>query len=446
MSKENVLKNTLILCSLLALTFFGCGGGGGGGGTTSGSSVATTPEIRLSATSLNFGTVTEGNAAASFEINIHNDGNGALDVSAITLMDTTNFQFNASGGSNPCNSASPTIGAGASCTVTVAFNPQSLFSFSSALRIQSDDSDEPVLDVTLSGQYQAISALDVKINQNERCDAAGNATTAYVSVVDQAGFPITTLTVSDFTLNEGGTDFAPTSSRFVNNTETLSVALVMDYSRSIVRLQDNVDNMERAASDFVDQLRTGDEAEIIKFASNVVVSQAYSSDKDLLKAAINDSYPTEEDTALYDAIVKAIEDTAARSGSNRKAVIVITDGIDWSVQANGPKSTNDINDVINDANDNGIPVFTVGIGSSVDETKLQTIADDTGGTLSTGDTIENLGTIYQQLASLLFVDQYVLDYVSTINDDTAGTLQVTAAYPPAGVITDTDTKDFAACP
>ena len=77
----------------------------------------------------------------------------------------------------------------------------------------------------------------------------GPVVTAYVSVTDQGGYPVTTLTKDDFLITEDGWCIwvLPTSASFVSNTATISVALVMDYSGSITDVQDAVDDMEESA-------------------------------------------------------------------------------------------------------------------------------------------------------------------------------------------------------
>ena len=105
----------------------------------------------------------------------------------------------------------------------------------------------------------------------------------------------------------------------------------------------------------------------------------------------------------------------------------------------------DIDDAIDDANLTGVPVFTVGLGNA-DTTVLQQIANDTGGTYSDSTTSDNLATIYQQFANLLFTNQYILTYNSGIAADgaTTGTLEVMATY--GTLQPGTDTKTIPACP
>ena len=147
-------------------------------------------------------------------------------------------------------------------------------------------------------------------------------------------------------------------------------------------------------------------------------------------------------TALYDALVQAVTDISS-STKTRRAIIIITDGKDDD-GTGGPQSTSTLTDVVTDANGNGVPVFTVGLGNA-DVAILQELADDTGGTFSDSTTSANLATIYQQLADLLFTDQYILTYTSGLASGTSGDLTVTATYAPTGA-SDFDTKTVPVCP
>jgi Ca-activated chloride channel family protein len=301
--------------------------------------------------------------------------------------------------------------------------------------------------VPLSGGQEEISAIDVRINQVEACPGPG-VVTAYVSVTDQGGYPVIGLEgdLNNFTITEnvgGDYDGPPTSVFYVSDTgATISVALVMDYSGSITDEQDNVDDMEESAADFIARLGEDDEAEIIKFADDFEVVQEWQFGtlvgKDLLEAAIYAPYNNGRETDLYDAVVQAVADAAASRPTQRKAVIVITDGENDAFLSN-----NDLADVINDANTKGVPIFAVGLGN-VNLSILQQMADGTGGQVYKSTTSDNLRTIYQQLAELLFVDQYILTYTSGLGAVPAE-LKIEATL---GALkgNENNTKQIAPCP
>ena len=209
--------------------------------------------------------------------------------------------------------------------------------FTATLDISSNDPGA-IKQVPLSATSEPLNNLNVTINQVEL--AACPEVVAYVSVTDQADFPVDGLLAADFTITEGGASVGmPSDTSFVGEvTEPISIALVMDNSSSMEDI--DIAEMNRSALNIIGQLAPLDEVEIIKFDRQVYVEQVFTSDQALLTAAIN-QVRDGSGTALYDALQQAIDDTANQA-TKRKAVIVITDGNDNSSAAG-------INDIISDA-------------------------------------------------------------------------------------------------
>jgi Ca-activated chloride channel family protein len=323
--------------------------------------------------------------------------------------------------------------------VEVTFSPQSEDSFVATLEIDSNDSSNPKSNIQLSGSAEPIASLNVGINQVEsdlQCPAA--KVTAYVSVTDQGGYPFTGLTEDDFTVSEDAAAKNIEDLSFVSEvTTTISVALAMDYSGSIIDRPEYISDMQDAVADFVDQLGANDEAEIIKFGTDVEVVQNFTSDKNLLKDAINEEVDLGRATSLYRAAVQAVDDTALRL-KERKAVVIVTDG----KNLDSPFSDS-LTDVINDAVENGIPIFTVGQGDDIAEDVLTQMADDTGGQFFNSTTSDNLLNIYNQLSDILFEDQYIIRYMSAIGVGATGDLTIQAE---SDAIMGDDIKEITPCP
>jgi hypothetical protein len=108
------------------------------------------PRIGVAPLLSDYGEVTIGDSPAQV-FTISNVGTGILAVSGMTLTDTTNFSLDTGDGSNPCGSEAPTIPAGGSCTVSVAFVPQSVLAFSATYSIASNDGANPTVNVPLTG-------------------------------------------------------------------------------------------------------------------------------------------------------------------------------------------------------------------------------------------------------------------------------------------------------
>ena len=413
------------------------GTGDTGTGDTGTGDTGTTPPpvidavIQAGPTSYDFGTVTPGNLPAPVEVVINNTGSDPLEIASLTLSDTVNFSLDRNGGANPCGTGSIALAADDSCTLALSFGPQALGAFTEHLAIASNARNSATTQLTFVGTYEPITSLKLRINQLESCPRP--VVTAYVSVTDQANYPVTQLTAADFTLTEGATPVGtPSSTVFVQDTASLAVALVMDYSGSVNSLPAVVSDMEGSAAAFVNQMDVDDEAEIIKFADNVSVVQAFTEDKTALDAAIHTPYAGVE-TNLYDALYQAMDDTAAQN-RDRRAVIVLSDG-------RLPTSTYTQDDVLNYAREKGVPIFAVGLGS-IDLNLLTAIADGTGGQVYQSPSSDNLSTIYQQLSDLLFFDQYILTYDSPLAAGDSTTLTIRATL---GDITGEAVKEIPAC-
>lgn len=441
--KAYCVSAIMFLFSLMA----GCGGGGGGGGSLGGSSVPGTPDIEVLPAGYGFGTVTIGNSPAPLEVEINNNGSVALSVSDITLMDKVNFSLKLSGGSNPCYTTSPTIAAGSNCTFEVTFRPTSDRSFNSGVAINSNDSGTPRSFVALSGISSELSSLEASISQINKADCP-DLITAYVSVLDQEGYPLTGLQDDpNFNVNEFGIDIGPFDYIVYTGAAHLpgiAITAVMDLSSSLTDKPGAVSNMEAGLVSFLRNLRDEDDAEIIKFNAEFEVVQGFTADQDLLVSAITAAFDREEATLLYDSIYKALEDTSQRV-NRRKAVIVITDGVDDDGSGN-QLSTNSFNDVVSFARDNDIPIFTIGIGSSVIQVDLlRQMAEDTHGSFFEAQNSDHLRTIFQQLSSLLFANQYIVRYWTNQGGGSEGLLTIDVT-DPATLLTGSDTRSFTACP
>jgi VWFA-related protein len=291
--------------------------------------------------------------------------------------------------------------------------------------------------VSLSGISEPITALKVKINQVDP-DSCPNPTdvTAYVSVTDQGGYPVAELEKVDFSVVEGIvlkdiTDFGTVSQAPFPN---ITVAVVMDYSGSITSKSDVVDDMEENVSEFINQLGAADEAEIVKFGDEPEVVQEFTSNKDILTSAIFARFNNGRETSVYDAVKIAVDHTSLRS-KDRKAVIVVTDGEDTV-------STNTLDSVISNAQSKGIPIFTLGIGD-FNIGFLEQMSGETGGLFYKADNSDNTRTVFQQLADLLFTDQYVITYQTSLSGVETAYLEIEATL---NLITGDDARAITPCP
>ncbi len=154
-----------------------------------------------------------------------------------------------------------------------------------------------------------------------------------VTVTDKAGQYIPGLRLSDFTVFEDGRQVsAQMISSFSMHESPFASVILLDTSSSMER---RLSLARSAAIQFLDKLREEDVAAVYKFDSKVEQVQEFSTGRDLAPMAYEvKAYGM---TTLNDAIVDASKALAARE-EKRKAIIVLSDGVDTSSKASSGKA------------------------------------------------------------------------------------------------------------
>lgn len=399
----------------------GCSGGGPDGPPAPPPPPPASPTIQVLPASYDFGKVTSGNTPAPLEVSIGNSGSAPLAVTAIAFRAPADpdFQLDVNGGAAPCRTSTPTIAAGLRCTVQIVFAPGSTGASASTLEIRSNAAASTVA-LPITGTSEPVAALVVRVNQLQ--STCGNpAVTAYVSVTDQGGYPVRGLTVNQFSVAQNSAPGTIQSASYVDLAyQPIATAAALDFSNSLTGQPVAFADMKSRVSDYFSAMRTGDQGEVIKFGSEVQVTQAFTTDKSALLTAIAAPFDKGGTTKLYDAALRAVDDTAAVPGDVRRAVILATDGTDNASAAAVTAATAN-------AASKGVPLFTVGLGSSINSDILRQMADATGGLYYEATTSQNLATIYQQLSSILYTNQYVLRFDRATNAATTVEIGATSA-------------------
>lgn len=146
-----------------------------------------------------------------------------------------------------------------------------------------------------------------------------------IGVVDRQGRPITSLSRQDFVVYEDGVrqsilHFEPTSAPF-------SLVLMLDVSGSTVNFRQQ---LKQAAWRFLDALAPSDRVEVVQFNNRVKTLSAFSTDREKTAYAIERAEGAGE-THFYDALKYALKSLEGE-GTRRKAIIVLTDGIDTKMR------------------------------------------------------------------------------------------------------------------
>jgi VWFA-related protein len=256
----------------------------------------------------------------------------------------------------------------------------------------------------------------------------------YISVQDVNGEP-QVINVNKLQLLENGQPVSGQSIQGTGEVGPLTTLLLIDNSGSM-NYADKLDSAKAVAKEYLNQMRAGDQAGIITFNTEVKVVQDITSDKDVLADAI-DSITAIHDTAMYDAMVQAIAMLNPLSG--RKAIIVLTDGMD-----NQSAATAD--DALAGIGFGGLSISTVGFGqipegeeeadayAGIDEATLRMIAQNAGGRYGYAANEAELSAIYDLMRRAL-QSEVVISYMTplSLRDGVLRALTVTLSDRYSGV-------------
>ncbi len=209
------------------------------------------------------------------------------------------------------------------------------------------------------------------------------------------GEPVYTLSNSQLSITDNGTpveDISIIESSSALARYPISVAMVLDASGSMMGAGNA--GAKAAGHAFVQFLDgTSDEAAVLWFTSVVSVQQQMTTDTSLLFNAV-DVLPANGATAVWDGIMRGLDEVSTSGSNQKRAVLVLTDGGDNS-------STTQPSQIIARANQLGIRVFTVGLGSAINSTELQLIAQLTGGLYFQTPNASQLLQIFTDIASFI---------------------------------------------
>ncbi len=244
--------------------------------------------------------------------------------------------------------------------------------------------------------------------------------------------PVTGLTENDFKVREDEVPQEPIT--VAAQVQPLSVVLTLDTSGSMTKAMGTA---KAAASSFVDNLGANDSVGVISFNRTVTLLSPVGSSKASAKDTVN-SLIARGDTALFDALYASLDSTRGRTG--RRAVVLLSDGVDDDGYGKtlSKKTIADIGTLAKELN---VPVFTIGLGSEIDEKTLRQVASESGGAYFSAPTAEDLQALYTKLGRQLS-GQYHISYNSNLPGDGSvhtiqllqGQLRSTKGYQsPAGI-------------
>jgi len=260
-----------------------------------------------------------------------------------------------------------------------------------------------------------------------------------VGVADRKGRPITDLTRENFTILEDG--IKQNIQRFEPVAAPFSVVMILDMSGSTLGFRETI---RQSAFRFIDALAPEDRVAVIEFYDKVNLRNDFTTDRKTIGNSITVSNGRGK-TQLYKALDFALNKLAGE-GKRRKAIIVLTDGVDTALRDNDrdflqkfgekdiptaikPETNDNLNRVLNKADVQGVTIYPLALPTgdpskladptpiqmamyNAARTRLQILADRTGGTLNAINRLEEMGRLYATVAAELRT-LYTIEYQST---------------------------------
>jgi Ca-activated chloride channel homolog len=217
------------------------------------------------------------------------------------------------------------------------------------------------------------------------------------------------LQAKDFTVLEDG---APQEiSFFAASDAPFDLTLLLDISGSTA---DKMKLIRRSAKRFVDATRPGDRVSIVTFTDIAELVSDFTLDRIQLKKEIDHIEKTVGGTKFWDSLRGVVESRGSSvEGSRRKAVVVMTDGIDNALPGIfGDGSITTFPDLIQIVSDSDAIVFPIYLDTEEQEIKrhrtsrdayvqarqqLSQLADVCGTTLYRAGKIEDLESVYERV-------------------------------------------------
>ena len=179
--------------------------------------------------------------------------------------------------------------------------------------------------------------------------------------------------------------------------ETVTAVVIFDSSGSMGSNDPGADYRRAGGQAFFDQLGHGDEVAIIDFGPEETnglsasrLLQYFTSERELLDMAL-DALTNTDGTPLYASILDALNLLNWYLGGPGGVIVVRTDGTadDQSL----------FNDAVAQADQQDVPIYTIGLGGDVNFSRLRDLAQQTDGTFAEASDSAALQTAFEAIGS-----------------------------------------------
>jgi Ca-activated chloride channel family protein len=224
----------------------------------------------------------------------------------------------------------------------------------------------------------------------------------YATVIDAAGRLVPDLEQKDFDVFDN--DKRQDITLFKSDTQPITVVVMLDTSGSMTM---NLERLKDAAESFVLRLLPDDKARIGNFDDKIIISPAFTHDRDELVRFLHEDIQYGNGTRLWDAVDTAM--TALSHEQGRRVVLVFTDGDDTTSKRSS------LDSVLKRAQLEDFMIYAIGfrsqfLGTTTRPDKgLRKLAEETGGGYFELSKALDLNSTFTRVADELH-RQYVIGF------------------------------------
>jgi len=246
-----------------------------------------------------------------------------------------------------------------------------------------------------------------------------------VKVTDRAGRPISNLKQENFAVAEDG---VPQEVAFFQPvTAPINLVLLLDLSGST---KEKRKVMAQAAKKFIDSLGPNDRVALAAFTRQFYALSDFTTDRKELKKLVDKIKGIDGGTAFYDAMWSTL-DLLDRVKEARKAIVVLTDGVDNSLQRSGRwTTTHTFDELLGRVSEEDATIYPIYLNTEpeikinlkgkpwayerrrervaarkrpyeIAREQLEAIAEETAGLIFKADSEHDLDGVYQRVAAEL---------------------------------------------
>jgi VWFA-related protein len=250
-----------------------------------------------------------------------------------------------------------------------------------------------------------------------------------VSVTNRSGQALASLKKEDFAVAENGESqriefFAPQTAPF-------NLVLVLDLSGSI---KDKLDIVKSAALKFLEVLGPEDKVAVVTFTDEIRVISQLTANRDELRRRIKAITQSSGGTAFYEAMWFSLFDTLRGTKGQRNGIVVMTDGVDSSLDRYNPMPSRvSFDQLARRLEETDVLVFPVYLDTEYEEVfergnssseayavsrdQLQRLSEVSGGQLFKAEKAGDLSGVYKQVAAAIRTVYSVGYYPTNVERD-----------------------------